>query len=408
MVKASSVLKGKARAQAQTQTSSKRTRGPSPDDSLLDSDSEVDEFAQDYASGSGSGSGSGASDDDDNELEDGGSEEEEVEGNARWEPDDWDEEEDSDQDESESEDGDEQDDNAAELRRLQNDLTSLPLSTLAKAQKALGSRKSTSSASSSSNKEDKLQAIKAKLAQLQKGKGKAVDVPLYEDDRAGRRHGDSDSSDDDGPESQSSLKRGNKHAPASMSTKRQVSRNRQVVDVHKPERRDPRFSSVSAGQVDPHLHSQSYAFLPSLLKEELYKLRKAVSAAAKVERTCPWAEKPARTAEREKLEDQLGKLRTRLVRTEREEMERNVLASAKKEEREKREHGKGAWYMKKGEKRDLLLKARFETLEKKGGKTAVKKAIEKKRKKTASKEKKSRPFAKGESGMGGDAKRRRV
>lgn len=46
-------------------------------------------------------------------------------------------------------------------------------------------------------------------------------------------------------------------------------------------------------------------------------------------------------------------------------------------------------------KRDLLLKSRFEALEKEGGRSAVKKALEKKRKKTAAKEKKSRPFARG-------------
>lgn len=66
------------------------------------------------------------------------------------------------------------------------------------------------------------------------------------------------------------------------------------------------------------------------------------------------------------------------------------------------------------EQKDLLLKARFENLEQKGGQRAVKKALEKKRKKTASKEKKSRPFARGSNGAAGGSggpggeKRRRV
>jgi ribosomal RNA-processing protein 36 len=54
-----------------------------------------------------------------------------------------------------------------------------------------------------------------------------------------------------------------------------------------------------------------------------------------------------------------------------------------------------------GEKKDLLLKARFEALQAEGGKRAIKKAIEKKQKKVAGKEKKSRPFAKGAFGGGG-------
>jgi hypothetical protein len=105
---------------------------------------------------------------------------------------------------------------------------------------------------------------------------------------------------------------------------------------------------VSAGQIDPHLHSKSYDFLPGMLRDELAGLKTAVNMAAKAERTCSWAEKPARAAEREMLEDQLGRLRTKLERTERETKEREVLAKVKREEREKREQGKGEWYMKKG------------------------------------------------------------
>jgi ribosomal RNA-processing protein 36 len=69
-----------------------------------------------------------------------------------------------------------------------------------------------------------------------------------------------------------------------------------------------------------------------------------------------------------------------------------------------------------GEKKELLLKARYEELASTGGKRAVKKAIEKKQKKLSQKEKKSRPFARGEgsnaynTGSGGDrpTKRRRT
>ncbi|OCF73236.1 hypothetical protein I204_06467 [Kwoniella mangroviensis CBS 8886] len=397
-----------------------KVRAASPakhvEDDYLESDSEVDEFADDYDS---------QEDDQGKQFGSDGEEEEEEEGTGRWEADDWDE---NDDDNSDSEgssqnesDGDEDDEEDMQLKRLQNDLTSLPLSTLAKAQKSLSpsAKQRSSSSSSTSSKEDKLLAIKARLAQLQKGKGKAVAVDPYsgsstrqEDDGASDGDSDSDSDSDSGPE-QGSTKRGHKHAPTAMSTKKQVSRNRQVVDVHKPQRRDPRFSSVSAGNLDAHLHSASYSFLPSILKEELSSLKTALAQAQKIERTCPWAEKAARTAEREKIELDLGRVRTRLVKSQNEERERNVLARMKKEEREKREQGKGAWFMKKSEKRDLLLKSKFESLEAQGGKSAVKKAMEKKRKKIASKEKKSRPFAKGSAdggggGEGGARKRQRV
>jgi len=124
---------------------------------------------------------------------------------------------------------------------------------------------------------------------------------------------------------------------------------RKVNFVTPQERRDPRFSSVSAGQINPHLHDQSYGFLPKMLRSELLSLKTAVSSAAKAERTCTWTEKPARTAERERLEGERGRLRTRIERTERETADREVLAGMKRQEREKQKQGKGQWFMKKGE-----------------------------------------------------------
>lgn len=141
-----------------------------------------------------------------------------------------------------------------------------------------------------------------------------------------------------------------------MSTKRQVSRHRQAITLPKREVRDPRFSSIS-GDLNPHLHSQAYSFLPELLKNEYHDLRRAVAAAQKIERTCPMREKEARTEERERLELDLGRLRTKMDRSKAEAREREVLAQVKKEEREKQGDGKGAWYMKKGE--SLLGLANF-------------------------------------------------
>ncbi|OWZ73833.1 rRNA biogenesis protein RRP36 [Cryptococcus neoformans] len=395
----------KASGAACRKPSEKTVREPSPDDEFLELDSEVDEFAEGFQPGLAE---EYSDDDDDDEDEENDREsyengESEEEGNARWEPDNWDENEDT-VSESGSDDGH---DESAELRKLQNNLNSLPLSTLAKAQKSL-SRKSSSSSSNGQSKEEKLALMKSKLAQMQRSKGKAVAAPEIDSHRFRSRPQESDEESDSGPETTSSTKRGSKHAPAAMSTKKQVSRKRQVIEVPKPERRDPRFSSVSAGHANADLHSKSYSFLPDLLRQEFSGLKEAVAAAKKAEKNCSWAEKPMKTAERERLEVQMGQVRTKLVRTEKESMEREILAKAKKEEREKRTQGKGAWYMKKGEKKDLLLKARFETLEKQGGKTAVKKLVEKKRKKLASKEKKSRPFAKGAEGMGRDTKKRRI
>jgi ribosomal RNA-processing protein 36 len=114
------------------------------------------------------------------------------------------------------------------------------------------------------------------------------------------------------------------------------------------DRRDPRFSSLS-GHVNADLHARGYDFLPGMQAAEVDNLRKAVSGAFKAERNCKLLEKPRFTAERERLEAELARARSKHERTKRENREREVLAKVKREEREKRESGKGAWYMKKGE-----------------------------------------------------------
>ena len=98
-----------------------------------------------------------------------------------------------------------------------------------------------------------------------------------------------------------------------------------------------------------HLHSKSYDFIPTLLRDEFTALKQALTSASKAERTCPIQEKQGWTNERERLEKLVAQTRSRIERSERENREREVLSRAKKDEREKRKDGKGAWYMKKGE-----------------------------------------------------------
>ena len=92
-----------------------------------------------------------------------------------------------------------------------------------------------------------------------------------------------------------------------------------------------------------------------MLRAELASLKTAVVAAAKLERTCALIDKPARTAERGALEKDLGRLRTRLERSEREASDREVLSTFKRQEREKQQQGKGAWYLKKGKSNTTSL-----------------------------------------------------
>jgi ribosomal RNA-processing protein 36 len=113
-----------------------------------------------------------------------------------------------------------------------------------------------------------------------------------------------------------------------------------------------------------------------------------------------------------------------LERSKREAFERDVMVQIKRDERAKRSQGKGAWYLKKGififcfiviadkltigciigDEKKVKLQAKFESL---SGQEA-KRVMEKKQKKMAQKEKKSRPFAAGRDREDGPRKRRRA
>jgi len=94
-------------------------------------------------------------------------------------------------------------------------------------------------------------------------------------------------------------------------------------------------------------------------------------------------------------------------------IKRGALLKVSKMEKEKQKQGKGKWFLKKcelfristwpnshpistipAEKRELVTRARYDALAVEGGKRAIKKAIEKKRKKINQREKRSRPFPK--------------
>ncbi|KAG8701410.1 rRNA biogenesis protein rrp36 [Ceratobasidium sp. 395] len=210
-------------------------------------------------------------------------------------------------------------------------------------------------------------------------------------------------------------KRSNKHAPTEVTSKRPVSRHRAVVDVQKITSRDPRFTPIS-GELDQAHFSKAYSFLPELQKSEASTLRASLAKARK-QRAAPETI--------DKLERALKHAESAVERAKREEREREVLSKAKKEEKAKREEGKGAWFLKKSAKRNMLLQAKFDDLAASGGQNAVRKAIDKRKKKLAQKEKKARPFSKaqarafvqsqggdkgggGRSSSGGDRKRRRM
>ncbi|ESK97921.1 phenylalanyl-trna synthetase [Moniliophthora roreri MCA 2997] len=193
-------------------------------------------------------------------------------------------------------------------------------------------------------------------------------------------------------------KRSNKHAPVEMSSKKPVTRRRMVVDVQIPGVRDPRFLPMT-GPLSAEKFQANYSFLAKNHETELATLRENLKRARKLLSSSPRDLRADREAEVQRLELAVKRAESAVNRDRQRQAERDALMNAKKEEREKRKEGKGNWWMKKSAKKELLVKARYEALAAGGDQRAVKKAIEKKRKKIGQKEKRSRPFPKGGNGF---------
>lgn len=186
------------------------------------------------------------------------------------------------------------------------------------------------------------------------------------------------------------VKRHNKHAPMEVTSKRPVTRKRLVVDVSTFEPRDPRFVSV-VGEYSSEKFQRHYEFLVGAHMAELFTLKENLKTARKLLATSPRDFRDARSREVEHLELAVKRAESQVNKDKTKKIEQEALKKVKREEREKRLQGKSAWYMKKGEKKALVTKAKYEVLATEGGARAVNRAIARKKKKLGQKEKKSRP-----------------
>lgn len=262
-----------------------------------------------------------------------------------------------------------------DLRSLEDDLSSLPLGTLRKAQRALSQTRALTDSESESES----------------------DAPSEEDLY---------STDDERPRSTTAgehpdkhlkprkdlAKRSSKHAPTEITSKRPVTRRRTVIDSKAPIPRDPRFLHIT-GTYDPQKFKSQYKFLSTLHTSELSTLRSNLSLARKLLSNSPRDLRAAREREVGRLELAVKRAESSVNRDKREKIEMEALERVGREERERRRKGKAGWWMKSAEKKELLMKARYDAIASSGGKRAVKKAIEKKQKKQSQKEKRSRPFS---------------
>lgn len=174
-------------------------------------------------------------------------------------------------------------------------------------------------------------------------------------------------------------KRRNKHAPMEVTSKRPVSRFRQIVEVSKSVklRRDPRFDSLS-GKFNEDLFEKSYSFLDDYKKSE-------------IELVTNQMKKESDIKEKSKLQLLLNKLKSKISHEHNLKRKKELKRERKKKESELVAQGKNPYYYKKSDEKNLELLDKFDNLQKSDPKV-LEKVIEKRRKKNASKEHKRVPF----------------
>lgn len=153
-----------------------------------------------------------------------------------------------------------------------------------------------------------------------------------------------------------------------MTSKKPVSRRRDIIADTRPKPRDPRFDPTS-GPLNEGKFKKAYAFLDTYRDDEIKKLREALR-------------KAKREDEKEDIKRQLKSLEGKRDSEKKKAEEQRLLDEHKKHEKELVKQGKQPFYLKKAEQKKRLLAERFSKM----NKGQVDKAIAKKRKKEATKD----------------------
>lgn len=158
-----------------------------------------------------------------------------------------------------------------------------------------------------------------------------------------------------------------------MSSKKAVSRKREVVPTVKRDVRDPRFEPLT-GPLDQEKAKKAYSFLDEYRDSEMAELKSSIRQTKD-------------PITKEKLKRALLKMESRKKTQETKEHEQEILRAHRATEKELVKQGKKPFYLKKAEQKKLALMRRFEGMKGK----QVDKVIERRRKKKASREKRAMP-----------------
>jgi ribosomal RNA-processing protein 36 len=237
---------------------------------------------------------------------------------------------------------DESEDDQAQVQ-----MSKVSFGALAKAQDALSkeqsaARKRKRGDDTSKSQEDKLEALRERLRQIKaekmangpksgkKAEGAKKRKVIENDDSEEEDEDTADESEADAPPKS----RSSKHAPMVQSSKRMVSRKRQVVDVKKPVFRDPRFDNMGGAAPDDNTLGNRYAFLNDYRASEIAELRSTIK-------------KTKNEGEKERLKKKLLSMESQQKARESKEQQQEVVRDHKKKEKELVKQGKQPFFLKK-------------------------------------------------------------
>ncbi|WBW73451.1 rRNA processing protein Rrp36 [Schizosaccharomyces osmophilus] len=167
-----------------------------------------------------------------------------------------------------------------------------------------------------------------------------------------------------------------KHAPMEVSSKKPVTRFREVVNVPKKFTRDPRFDSLS-GSLNKEKVKNNYSFVFDYRKKEIELLREELKKCKDPERA-------------ETIKTTLKSLLSKMERHIEEERTGRVLREQRANEREQVKEGKKPFYMKKSDQKKLVQLDKYKSME---GTKKLDRYLENKMRRRAQKEKKRLPRA---------------
>ncbi|KAI4944265.1 rRNA biogenesis protein rrp36 [Alternaria rosae] len=288
--------------------------------------------------------------------------------------------------EEDGESGDEDMSDASDDDQVKAQMSKVSFGALAKAQDAISKqqpadRKRKRGDDTSKSQEDKLEALRERLRQIKAEKlangaqpSKKAKTDKSKSKSESKRDTQEAGSDEDSDSDAAPKARSSKHAPAVQSSKRAVSRKRNVVDVKKPVFRDPRFDNASGPQPDEFVVKKRYDFLNDYRKSEIAELRQTIK-------------KTKNPVEQEQLKKKLLSMESQQKARENKEKLQEVTREHKKKEKELVKEGKQPFFLKKSEQKKIALVDRFQNMKSK----QRDKVIERRRKKVTAKERRNMP-----------------